>query len=120
MKTFERDMARRLRQEGLSVREIEQRLSVARSSVSLWVRDVELTHEQRESLRRRPRPGTDRFRRRRAEYQEGGRVTARRGEPLHAIGCMLFWAEGSRTVNNVQLTNSDPALLRLFARFLRR
>jgi len=32
---------------------------------------------------------------------------------------MLFWAEGSRTVNSVKVTNSDPALLRLFAQFLR-
>jgi DNA-binding MarR family transcriptional regulator len=113
-------MARKLRAEGLSVREIERRIGVARSSVSLWVRDVELTQEQRETLRRRPRPGTDRFRRRRAAYQEAGRLAARRAEPLHAIGCMLFWAEGSRTVNSVQVTNSDPALLRLFAKFLRR
>jgi len=49
-----------------------------------------------------------------------GSLAAQRGEPLHGIGCMLFWAEGSRTVNSVELTNSDPALLRLFARFLRR
>lgn len=33
---------------------------------------------------------------------------------------MLFWAEGSRSVNAVQLTNSDPNLLRLLAEFLRR
>jgi hypothetical protein len=32
---------------------------------------------------------------------------------------MLFWAEGSRSTNAVKLTNSDPALLRLFVRFLR-
>ena len=44
---------------------------------------------------------------------------ARRNETLHAIGCMLFWAEGSKEVNLAQLVNSDPALLRLFARFLR-
>jgi hypothetical protein len=35
------------------------------------------------------------------------------------MGCMLFWAEGSRSVNAVKLTNSDPALLRLFTDFLR-
>jgi hypothetical protein len=32
---------------------------------------------------------------------------------------MLFWAEGSKAVNMAQITNSDPALLRLFAKFLR-
>jgi transposase len=42
-------MARKLRADGLSVREIEQHLGVARSSVSLWVRDVELTHAPRQA-----------------------------------------------------------------------
>jgi hypothetical protein len=32
---------------------------------------------------------------------------------------MLFWAEGSRRRDAVQITNSDPELLRLFTRFLR-
>lgn len=113
-------MARKLREEGLSVREIERRLGVARSSASLWVRDVELTAGQRESLRHAPRPGIAAFHRRRRElHQSEGRAVARRGETLHAIGCMLFWGEGSKEVNMAQLVNSDPALLLLFARFLR-
>jgi hypothetical protein len=33
---------------------------------------------------------------------------------------MLFWAEGSRERNAVIFTNSDPALVSYFARFLRR
>jgi DNA-binding MarR family transcriptional regulator len=120
MKTSEREMARKLRQEGLSVREIEGRVGVARSSVSVWVRDVELTPEQREVLRCRPRPSNaDAFRRRRLLSQSEGREAARRLEPLHAMGCMLFWAEGSRSVDAAKITNSDPALLRLAARFLR-
>lgn len=44
-------MARKLREEGVSVREIEGRVGVARSTVSAWVRDVNLTVEQREDLR---------------------------------------------------------------------
>jgi len=44
MKTRERSEARRLRaEEGRSVKEIAGILSVSRSSVSLWVRDVPLT-----------------------------------------------------------------------------
>ena len=33
-------------------------------------------------------------------------------------GCMLFWAEGSRSRNSVYFTNSDPAMMRLFLDFL--
>ena len=36
-------MARRMRGNGLSVKEIEKRLRVSRSSVSLWTRDIKLT-----------------------------------------------------------------------------
>src|SRR5436190_1604291 len=44
MKTREREEARRLRrEEGRSIREIEELLGVARSTASLWVRDIPLT-----------------------------------------------------------------------------
>lgn len=39
-KTWEREEARRLRTEGLSVNAIAQQLGVATSSVSVWVRDI--------------------------------------------------------------------------------
>jgi hypothetical protein len=112
-------MARKLRYQGFSVREIERAVGVARSTASLWVRDIELTPEQRKHLRVRPRGVRTDFRRRREQYQEEGRAAARRGEVLHAIGCMLFWAEGSKSVNMAQIANSDPELLRLAVAFLR-
>jgi DNA-binding MarR family transcriptional regulator len=125
MKTAERDVARKLRREGLSMREIERRLGVARSTVSLWVREIELTDHQREELHARGLSARSRARRiyyraRRRMYQEEGRALARRGEPLHEAGCMLFWAEGSRQRNVAQFTNSDPAMMAFFIGFLRR
>jgi hypothetical protein len=33
---------------------------------------------------------------------------------------MLFWAEGAKARNEVSIVNSDPELVRFFARFLRR
>jgi transposase len=50
VKTEERLLARELRAAGRSIKEIEQQLLVSRSSVSLWVRDVELGPEQRARL----------------------------------------------------------------------
>lgn len=124
MKTETRALARQLRRAGLSVKQIERQLGVARSTVSLWVRDVELTDAQRTEISTR---GTTRghlarsahFRAKRRASQEHGRETARRRDWLHAAGCMLFWAEGSKHRNTVQLSNSDPALVAMFARFLR-
>jgi hypothetical protein len=44
---------------------------------------------------------------------------ARRGDPLHLMGCMLYWGEGSKARNKVVFTNSDPDMIRTFVRFLR-
>ena len=47
MKYKEKLEARRLRkEEGLSLKEIAEKVGVAKSSVSLWVRDIELSDEQ--------------------------------------------------------------------------
>jgi transcriptional regulator with XRE-family HTH domain len=130
MKTRERDEARRLRrEEGLSVREIQRRLKVSKSSVSLWVRDVPLTADQLEALRRingrHPRQlkaaarNAELGRARRRVYQAEGRALARRGEALHASGCMLYWAEGDKNRNSARIANSDPEVLRFFVRFVR-
>jgi transcriptional regulator with XRE-family HTH domain len=131
MKTREREEARRLRrEEGLSVREIERRLKVSKSSVSLWVRGVTLTAEQLERLRRNN--GThpaqlwgalrnaELGRARRRAYQAEGRALARRGHALHAAGAMLYWAEGDKgNKNSARIANADPEVLRFFLRFVR-
>lgn len=109
------------------MKEIARHLGVAPSSVSLWVRDVPLSAAQRHALAARIREGPlvsgERSRQRglvrRGAFQDEGRRLAReRGWP-YAAGCMLYWAEGSKSRNHVQIVNSDPALLAYFARFLR-
>jgi transcriptional regulator with XRE-family HTH domain len=127
MKTEERRRARELRAQGWSVKEIERELGVSRSSVSLWVRDVELGPEQlRRLMARTPearlKAAAGRARaareRRRGHQQDGRRLTRRRGAS-YAAGCMLYWAEGAKGRNSVQMSNSDPDLLVFFADFLR-
>jgi hypothetical protein len=125
MKTQERLEARRIRsEEGASMKVIAKRLRVSVSTVSIWVRDVELTDEQRRALRNKVGGGwsasAKAARLRRAAAQQHGRTLARRGDPLFAAGCMLFWAEGAKARNAVVLANSDPDLVRLFVEFLRR
>lgn len=131
MKVVEREQARRLRREqGLPIKVIAASVGVSSSSVSRWVRDVELTEAQTAALRNanpiynRQRSGTARSSanaraRRVAAQQEGARL-ARAGDPLHQIGCMLYWAEGARNRNQVSFTNSDPEMVDLFVHFLRR
>jgi hypothetical protein len=108
---------------------IAARLGVAKGSVSRWVRDIELTAEQHAALRQlNPRYNNQLLgqegRRRSARAarlaaQRHGLELARSGDLLHAQGCMLYWAEGSKSRNVAALTNSDPEVLRLYLRFLR-
>jgi transposase-like protein len=125
MKTNERLEARRLRrEEGGLIKSIARRLGVSVSSVSLWVRDIELTPEQRAALRNKMSGGQASnaiaARRRRRASQEGGRAFVRNADPLFVAGIMLFWAEGAKARNEAAIVNSDPELVRFFARFLRR
>jgi hypothetical protein len=129
VKTRERELARTLRrEEGASI-EIARRVGVSVSSVSIWVRDIQLTQNQEATLRLHNRiyDGQKRGREvasanRRAERlaaQQEGRAVARRREPLHIAGCMLYWAEGAKRRCAARFSNSDPEMAALFVRFLR-
>jgi hypothetical protein len=131
VKPVEKDEARRLRrEEGLAMRVIASRLDVALSSVSLWTRDIPLTAEQHARLRdanpiyNRQLRGQGRrrasARATRLSAQERGRAMARRRDPAQLLGCMLYWAEGSKSRNSVVFCNSDPEMLRAFLAFLQR
>ena len=123
-----RDAARRMRHAGASIATIHGALGVSKSTVSLWVRDIALDEEHRRALEaanpvidgrqvgQRAWSRARRAERRRA--QEHGRELARRRDPLHCAGCMLFWGEGSKERNSVTFTNADVDMLRFFLRFL--
>jgi AcrR family transcriptional regulator len=113
----------------MALRDIAERLGVSKSSVSLWCRDVELSPEQESVLKAKNpalngqllgmRVRRERCRMRRIEAQAHGRELARIGDPVHRGGCMLYWAEGSKSRNAVQIVNADADLLATFLHFLR-
>jgi transposase len=147
MKALHREEAIKLRQQGISVRDIATRLGVAKSSVSLWTRHIELTQEQREHLKQnqvnhiakaqtnpgsqwnreiakaQTNPGSqwnrETYLKLREAYQNEGRLAAREGRLLHMSGCLLYWAEGAKRRNSLIFVNSDPEMMVLFMRFLR-
>ncbi len=129
MKLMEQQEARRMRRdEGLSLNEIAARLQVSKSSVSLWVRDIVLTEPQVAQLTAQnplynrqllsSQLSRARSRNVRVGYQEAGRQRARQGDALHMAGCMLYWAEGSKSRCDVGFTKSDPKMVAFFVRFL--
>jgi transcriptional regulator with XRE-family HTH domain len=130
VKVAEREEARRLRAEdGLSVKAIAAAVAVSPSTASRWIRDIELSPEQLDALRaanpifNRQRSGTARSsanaRERRLAAQQHGRELAALGDQRHHAGCMLYWAEGHRSRNQVVFTNADADMLDLFRNFLR-
>ena len=130
-KEKERLEAIRLRGLGVTVPEIAKRLKVSKSSVSMWTRDVELTEAQLENIEENKRAKLmaqkagsqavrEKFLKMRIAFQEDGREKAREGRRLHMIGCMLYWAEGAKTRNNINFVNSDPQMMLVWMRFLRK
>lgn len=128
MKRELRECARQLRQNGMSVREIARTLCVSKSSISVWVRDIELTENQIEQLKvgqyrygaqnAGSQANRNKFMTMRELYQEEGRTKAREGRPLHMAGCMLYWAEGAKKRGRLYLVNSDPNMMIFFIKFL--
>lgn len=129
-----RAQARELRTQGMAYEEIVASLSVAKSTVSLWVRDLPIPARlSYEECRKRSAEGTRRYWEAERPTREAkraaicaeaamqiGRLTDR--EVLIA-GAIAYWCEGMkskphRRSDRVVFINSDPALIRFFLRFL--
>ena len=118
----EQQRARELRAEAWTLDEIAAELGVSKSSVSLWVRDVEFDPRPRRTARRR---GPNALQRAKAEEIERllvegreriGRLSER---DLLIAGTALYAGEGFKT-RQVGMANTNPAVLRLFVTWLRR
>jgi len=126
--------ARDLRKKGLSVKEIQKRLKVSKSSVSLWVRDIKLTKKQLKKL-----------------YLNSSRTGALKGSIIAAMnkirareeltrkllkegmkeigtlskrdkfitGVAMYFAEGSKGDKNVSFSNTDPKAIKFMVGWLR-
>jgi hypothetical protein len=115
--------------QGMSVKQIAAHLGISSSTASRWLRDVPLSGDQVAALKERnpalngqmlgARRLAEKARAARAAAQDHGRELAIRGDPRHLAGCMLYWAEGSKSRNKVTFTNSDVDMVRKFLRFLR-
>lgn len=129
-----RERARELRGKGLDYEEIAAALGVSKSSVSLWVRDLprpaRLSYEE---CRQRAAEGSRRYwaaeRRVRAAARTATReaaatqIGALTDREVLIAGAIAYWCEGAKSKpysrnDRTIFTNSDPALIRFFLRFL--
>ena len=116
---------RKLRRLGWSIVELEKKYGINRSTIHYWIKDLpkpEWTQDQLSARKKAQDKGRRamqrKYREKRGGYQEQGRQLAKRGDKLHLIGCMLYWAEGARNKNVLDFCNSDPEMIRLYISFL--
>lgn len=120
--TLLKDKARGLRTQGKSFNEIVNKLSVPKSTVRFWCRDITLTKQQLNKLYEKQRQGgilaAEKIRQKRQTItaqllntgiKEIGDMTRRE---IWIAGTALYWAEGYRKGNGeFGFTNSDPRMI---------
>lgn len=132
-KLQEKEKAITLRKEGLSYREILEKIPVAKSSLSLWLKSVGLSKSQKQRLTEKKlasaRRGAlkkkeDRILRteviKEAAEKEVGKLTKRE---KWLVGTALYWAEGSKEKewspgSRTQFINSDCLMVKFFLNWL--
>jgi transcriptional regulator with XRE-family HTH domain len=121
-KVTEQHRARELRAQAWTLQDIATELGVSKSSVSLWVRDVEFTPSPRRRSRA-PRPSSLRVRKlaeiERLDAEGVATVAAMSERELLLVGTALYIGEGFKRDGLVGMANTDPLVLRAFVTWLR-
>jgi transcriptional regulator with XRE-family HTH domain len=120
-KVAERERARELRQQSWTLADIAAELGVAKSSVSLWVRDVDFVPR---SCRMGPRrPSTLKVAKERqieellaAGLEAIGQLSERE---FLVAGTALYAAEGAKRDGSLRFANTDPRMILFFVTWLR-
>lgn len=131
MKFQEKIIAIKLRKAGFSYLKIFKKVRVSKSTLSRWLRDIELTTKQREKLLK----GREKSRCAGAKAQQIKRIKrteeimiAGKKEfylliknPLFLSGLSLYWAEGDKNRSEkVKFTNSDETMIILMMNWFRK
>ena len=123
-KYVERARARALRAQSWTLNEIASELGVAKSTVSVWVRDVDFVPRPRN--RGHPAGPSHPMRlKKEAEIErcreEADALIAELSDrDLTMFALALYAGEGSKRDGSLVFANSDPILMRIFAIWLRR
>ncbi|HVY36009.1 MAG TPA: helix-turn-helix domain-containing protein [Candidatus Paceibacterota bacterium] len=121
-----------LRMEGYSYSEIMNQLPVSKSTLSGWLKHIQLTSQQEDLLRQkitarstlgRAHAATTN-RRKRAEREAMVLKRARdvfdlqQNDPFFCFGISMYWAEGGKKSSMFQFMNSDPRIIKLMIRWI--
>lgn len=114
-----------LRQQGASYSQIKKKLSVSKSSLSLWLRRYPLSNERIQELRGRNEQRIEKFRStmrikretrlKKVYLQELKRLLPLTERELYIAGLFLYWGEGAKTTHSeISLSNTNPKIVKFF------
>lgn len=115
-----------LRSSGMSLLEVSRRVGVAKSTASLWLREVSLKPEQTQELRKRNYSPGELSHQRSVQrslqwiHEAEEAWPALSCDPLFIIGVGLYWGEGTKTGRVLAMSNSDPSVVEVWMRWCRR
>jgi len=121
-----------LRQKGYTYNEIKEIVPVAKSSLSLWLKDLPLTKDEKLALKHRKDSRINHgrikvaviLRTRRLNREKDQLAVARRvfkkyaRDPFFHAGLNLYWAEGGKRTDQWQFMNSDADMQLVMASWL--
>lgn len=129
MKFDQKNHAISLRKKGISYNKINEHVHVSKGTLSLWLRDIELTNPQKTRLllgreksryaaaqikkKERIRRTKEIIERARLEYLELIK------NPLFLTGLSLYWAEGDKAQERVKFANSDEKMILFMMKWFR-
>lgn len=131
-KVQEKDLAIILRKKGYSYSDILKEIGVAKSTLSLWLKDLPLTLEEKKYLKKRKDSNISRGRIKSATAHRKNRLNRERlilkeaqeefslnkKKPLFLVGIALYWAEGTKRGTMTQFMNSDHRIINLWVRWI--
>jgi len=118
-----------LRKSGFSYSEIKKSINISKSTLSNWLKDIELTDEQKKRLTRlqataylgaKKIQAKSLARHRQIRENAQREAVARFDNPLFIAGLMLYWAEGDKRSGRIQFSNSDPDMIKIMMGWFRK
>ncbi len=132
VKLAQKNLARSLRQSGLSLGIIAKKIDVSKSSVSLWCRDIILSRKQKENLEAKRKQTLLKnirtySKRRKKETQANIKRLEKEGlikvgklnkREIFLLGIALYWGEGFKKDHQIGLATIDSNIAEFFIYWL--
>jgi len=118
-----------LRKNGLSYSEIRNSITVSKSTLSNWLKDIELSNEHKSRLSKLQATGyigakTNQTKAllHHKKIKQTAEIEAIKlsQKPFFVAGLMLYWAEGDKRSGRLQFSNSDPDMIKLMMKWFRK